>query len=197
MSDRVDPSPGIRRAVLKKYAEVAADPAGRFPYPVGRDSARTLGYAPEWIDAVPAGVVEAFVGVGNPFRLQRPEPGWSVLDAGCGSGFDAFVAAALVGSSGRVVGLDLSPEMLARARAAWPPAWLEFIEGSLERLPFDDGFFDLVISNGVINLAPDKDAAYREIFRVLRPGGRFAAADLVQKKELPPEVLADPEAWST
>lgn len=189
-----------RNAVKERYRAVAEQPEGHFSYPIGRESARGLGYAAEWLDAVPSHVVERFVGVGNPFSIREPAGGERVLDVGSGCGLDAFVAAALVGPEGRVVGLDLTVEMLDVARAALAESQLshlEFREGSVEELPFAAAAFDQVISNGVLNLVPDKDAAFREIHRVLRPGGTFAAADLLVIETIPEEVLADADAWST
>jgi len=189
----------IRRSVRKKYAAVSRKPGGHFPYPVGRRSALKLGYARPWIDAAPRPAVDRFVGVGNPFLLRRPRPGDRVLDAGCGAGMDAFVAAGLVGPAGRVVGIDLTAEMLAPARralAASGPGNLTFRRASVEKLPFPDRSFDLVVTNGVLNLVPDKDAAYGEIRRVLRPGGILAAADLLVVNAVPEEILSDMDAWS-
>lgn len=189
----------IEMAVLEKYRSVAISPRGKFSYPVGRESALKLGYEPEWLDRAPPEVVERFVGVGNPFSLRKPGTGERVLDVGCGSGLDAFIASALVGPTGRVAGLDLSAEMLewprktaARSRAEN----LAFEEGSGERLPFPDGAFDLVISNGTLNLVLDKGAAFREIARVLRPGGTFAAADLIVIETVPEKLVQDANAWS-
>ena len=190
----------ILKTVREKYSAVSREPAGKFSYPVGRESALGLGYAPEWLAQLPAEIVDRFVGVGNPFSIRKPRPGERVLDVGCGCGFDSFVASGLVGPEGRVVGLDLSPEMLAFAREALgtrPLPNIEFKDGSVEALPFEDGSFDLVISNGVLNLVPDKNAAFREIHRVLRPGGTLAAADLLVIESIPEEVLADSDAWST
>lgn len=186
----------LRRAVREKYRSVAQQPEGPFPYPVGRASALGLGYDPEWLEAVPDDVADRFVGVGNPFSIQRPERGARVLDLGCGSGLDVFVAAALVGAEGHAAGVDLTPEMLE-----WPwqhaAANTEFHEASVEALPFEDHLFDLAISNGALNLVPDKDAAFKEIFRVLAPGGVFAVADLLVTSTVPEEVLKGMDAWST
>jgi arsenite methyltransferase len=189
----------IEMAVLEKYRSVAKVPRGQFSYPVGRESALKLGHEPEWLDTSPPEVVERFVGVGNPFSLRRPGPGERVLDAGCGCGLDAFVASLLVGPKGRVVGLDLSNEMLEVSRNALArsnPGNLGFEEGSVEQLPFADGSFDLVISNGVLNLALDKRAAFREIARVLRAGGIFATADLLVIDTVPEKLIQDVNAWS-
>ena len=189
----------IRSAVRDTYRLVSKRPSGVLPYPVGRESALGLGYQRDWLESISADVVERFIGVGNPFEVRRPDDGERVLDVGCGCGFDSFVASLLVGARGHVVGVDLTPEMLEfarRASVAWPFRNLQFMEGSVENLPFEDGSFDLVISNGVLNLVPDKDAAFRQLSRVLGPGGSFVAADLLVDEAIPEEVLADKDAWS-
>jgi len=171
----------IRQGIAEKYRKVAVSPQGLFKYPTGQESARGLGYPPDLLDAIPLAVRERFVGVGNPFALGPIRPGEAVLDLGCGAGFDAFVAAQLVGPAGRVVGIDLSPEMLAIAEAELREAkspQIEFQVAQVEVLPFPDTSFDVALSNGVLNLIPDKAAALREIFRVLRPGGRLQACDI-------------------
>ncbi len=195
-----DRARALRRDVRARYAEVAASAEGRFPYPVGRASAERLGYDPAWLDALPREVLDRFVGVGNPFRVHRPRPGDRVLDLGCGTGTDTLVAARLVGPCGRATGLDLAPEMLAVARAGAAGAGranASFHEGSIETLPFGSSSFDVAISNGVLNLVPDKPRAFREIARVLRAGGVLAAADLVVVASVPPEVLCSKDAWSS
>ena len=191
---------GIRSSVRGKYRAVARDPAGQFPYPVGVEGLARLGYDPAAVAALPPEVAGRFVGIGNPLSLRPAAPGERVLDAGCGCGADAFLSARAVGPSGRVVGVDLVPEMLEAPRAAAAAAGLrhlEFLEGDLERLPLPDGSFDLAISNGALNLVPDKDAAYRELARVLRPGGVLAAADLAVVASIPAETLRDMDAWSS
>ncbi len=190
----------IEAAVREKYRAVARRPDGQFGYPVGREGAERLGYEGAWLDRAPADVVAGFVGVGNPFGVRRPDAGQRVLDAGCGCGLDSYVASMLVGAAGAAVGVDLSEEMLERPRRglpSWTPRNLEFRAGSIADLPFEDASFDLVVSNGVLNLVPDKDAAFREIARVLRPGGTFAAADLLVVADVPQALLADMDAWST
>jgi SAM-dependent methyltransferase len=179
----------LRLAVRSKYREIAREPAGHFPYPIGRGSALGLGYEPGWLDAAPGEVVDRFVGVGNPFVVERPAPGEAVLDVGCGCGLDVFVAARW---AERAVGLDLTSEMLAV-----PGVRARFVHGSAEAIPFPDARFDLVISNGALNLVPDKDRAFREIARVLRPGGRLAVADLLVEESVPKDLLEDMDAWST
>jgi len=190
----------LRDAVREKYRDVSRDPGERFPYPVGRESALGLGYEAAWLDAVPASIVDRFVGVGNPFRVDPPAPGDHVLDLGCGSGLDVLVAAQLVGAQGRVVGVDLTPEMIEGAELAAEDGSLGNIDlqvGDVETLPFEDGGFDLVFSNGVLNLVPDKDAAFREAWRVLKPGGRFVIADLLVTETVPQILLESLDAWST
>jgi arsenite methyltransferase len=190
----------IRNAVKLKYRQVAKCPTGYFAYPVGTEGALKLGYDPSWIKSVPEAVVSRFVGVGNPFSIRAPKPGDRVLDAGCGCGFDTFIAAAMSGISGRAVGIDITAEMIEVAKSAsgaFKAGDVEFREGSIEQLPFEDGCFDLVISNGVLNLIPDKQRAFEEIARVLRPEGALLAADPLVIETIPPEVLASTDAWST
>jgi arsenite methyltransferase len=186
----------IRKGIAEKYRKVAVSPEGMFQYPTGEVSARGLGYPPELLAAIPQRVRERFVGVGNPFSLGPVNSGEAVLDLGCGAGFDAFVAAQLVGAPGRVVGIDLSPEMLAVAKAGQAEAGfpqIEFREAAVEALPFADRSFDVALSNGVLNLVPDKPAALREIFRMLRPGGRLQACDIgLVGDRMPP----DKTPWS-
>jgi ubiquinone/menaquinone biosynthesis C-methylase UbiE len=186
----------IRQGITEKYRKVAVSPAGLFKYPTGEQSARALGYAAEIVSGIPQVVRDHFVGVGNPAALGPIVPGEAVLDLGCGGGFDAMVAAQLVGPTGRVVGIDLSPEMLAVASAALaetPYSWVEFRQGEGEALPFPDTSFDVALSNGVLNLIPDKPRAVREISRVLRPGGRLQACDIGLVRDEPPP---DKAQWS-
>ena len=186
----------IRQAIADKYRQVSVSPQGLFGYPIGEAGALGLGYPPELVARVPGYVRERFVGVGNPFALGEIRAGEAVLDLGCGAGFDAFVAARLVGPSGRVAGVDLSPEMLACAETARGAAGLphvEFREAAAEALPFPDADFDVAISNGVLNLIPGKPAALAEIFRVLKPGGRLQVCDMGLAGETPPP---DKSPWS-
>ncbi len=190
----------IRSSVISKYREVAVKAEGHFPYPTGRESALKLGYDISWLESIPAEVVERFVGVGNPFSIRMPKPGERILDAGCGCGMDAFVSSILAGPEGHVSGVDLTAEMLVLPRTIAERSErrnLEFREASIEELPYKDSIFDLVISNGVLNLIPDKKAAFSEIARVLRPDGTLAAADLLVTEKIPPEVASSKDAWST
>jgi arsenite methyltransferase len=181
----------IRQGVADKYRKVAVSPRGLFRYPTGEASALGLGYPPVLVARVSGAIRERFVGVGNPFALGPVRAGEAVLDLGCGAGFDALIAAQIVGPAGRVAGVDLSREMLAVAEAARAQADIprvEFREAAVEALPFPEASFDVALSNGVLNLIPDKPAALREIFRVLRSGGRLQACDIgLAGDEPPPE----------
>ncbi|HSB69549.1 MAG TPA: methyltransferase domain-containing protein [Candidatus Methylomirabilis sp.] len=186
----------IRQGIAERYRKVAASPAGLFRYPTGEASALGLGYPPERLAAIPPAIRERFVGVGNPLALGAIRPGESVLDLGCGAGLDALVAAQIVGPTGRVVGIDLSRELLAVAEAGRMQAGfahVEFREAAIEALPFPAASFAVAISNGVLNLVPDKPAALREIFGVLRPDGRLQACDIGLVGDTPPP---DKAPWS-
>ena len=187
----------LKREIKKTYASVSQEPAKDFVFPTGRPWAEDLGY-PEELANVPDTAVESFAGVANPFTLGRLALGERVLDLGCGAGTDSLVAAQMVGQSGRVTGIDMTPEMLAKARAsaAEMGANVEFVEGEVERLPFADESFDVVISNGVIDLVPDKDAVFGEIFRVLAPGGRIQIADVTIQNPVSEEGRRDIDLWT-
>ncbi len=182
-----------------KYSEVAQSASGKFSYPTGREGACALGYDPALIDAALPSLLESFCGVGNPFSLFPIQPGSVILDVGCGAGFDLSVAARLTGPEGMVHGVDLTEAMAARARENLHKAGIANVRvqqvGS-ESLPFKDNTFDAVISNGVINLSPDKETLFCEINRVLKPGGWFGFADVVLEKELPQGMAGSAEAWS-
>lgn len=199
MSDMlVDPSV-LREQVREKYREVATDPAATFHFHTGRPLAARLGYPAAVVDALPDAAVESFAGVGNPFLLRTLEPGERVVDVGSGSGFDGIVAAGQVGPDGRVVGVDMTEEMLDKARrtaAHLGLAHLEFRSGLAEAMPVPDGWADVVISNGVINLCPDKAAVFAEIHRVLRPGGRLQFADIANGRPVPVEAMREVDLWT-
>ena len=190
-----------RDAVRKWYGErfaPSSPPSYRPAYPTGRDGAEGLGYDPKILDAAPPGLVEAFCGVGNPFLLGGVAAGASLLDVGCGAGFDCFVASSLVGPSGRVEGIDLTPEMVSRASHHLSEAGAVTASvqvASAESLPFPDESCDVVTSNGALNLVPDKPLVFREIHRVLRRAGWFQFADVV-RVHAPSDEHGDPDAWS-
>jgi SAM-dependent methyltransferase len=189
----------IRNAIRSKYAEVAVSAAGKFNYPTGKDGAKALGYDPAVIESADPRLLESFCGVGNPFTLGKIGPGDRVLDFGCGAGFDLFIAARLVGAGGLVCGIDLTQEMVERARENLSRAGIRGFEVKKvdsETIPYPDDLFDVVTSNGVINLSPHKQACFKEIHRVLKRGGRFQFADIVLENELPAGVAGSLEAWS-
>jgi len=181
------------------YEEVALEPGREFHFETGRPLAERLGYPPAELDRIPAGAIESFAGVGYFLDLAAIAPGETVLDLGSGGGIDAFLAARQVGPEGQVVGVDMTPEMLAKARDNANRVGavnVEFKLGEIESLPVGDRSVDVVISNCVINLSPDKPRVFREAFRVLRPGGRIAISDIVASAPLPPQIARDPAALS-
>lgn len=189
----------LRAAVREHYAEVAEDPVnGDFHFHTGRAATTRLGYAEELYEGLPEACIEAFAGVANPFAWGLPRPGERVVDVGSGGGFDAMIAARAVGDEGAVVGVDMTPAMLERARRNAEAAGItniDFREGFAEEMPVPDGWADVVISNGVLNLVPDKVAAYEEVVRVLRPGGRIQIADVCVEVEVPRDARSDIDLW--
>jgi SAM-dependent methyltransferase len=188
----------LKHEIRKTYARVSAEPETDFIFPTGRAWAEDLGY-PEELTQVPESAVASFAGVANPFSLGRLRPGERVLDLGSGAGTDSLVAAQMVGAEGRVVGIDMTPEMLGRARDSAAAAGLgnvAFVKGEAEQLPFPDETFDVVISNGVIDLIPDKDAVFAELFRVLRPGGRLQIADVTIQRPVSEEGRRNIDLWT-
>jgi arsenite methyltransferase len=186
--------------VRQMYRAVAENPSGSYHFEMGRGLAERLGYRPAVLDRVPAGAVESFAGVGYVFDLAGLGAGETVLDLGSGSGMDAFVAATLVGPAGRVIGVDFTAEQLAKARRLAGDAGVdhvEFREGRIENLPVDDASVDCVISNGVINLSPDKGRVFHEAARVLRPGGRLAIADIVSETPFTDSIVRDTDLWAS
>lgn len=188
----------IREKIQEKYAQVAAGAPSCFRYPVGAEGAKKLGYPPELWQDFPEALINSFCGVGNPFSLGPVNPGDSVLDIGCGAGFDACVAARLAGPDGQVAGIDATPRMIDRARenlVRLGQANVSLEVAEAETLPFPEAHFEVVISNGVFNLALDKARALSEAYRVLKPGGRFMVADMVLVQDLPPERDKKIENW--
>ena len=189
----------LRAAIRAEYAAVAEHPDQGFHFHTGAHLAAILGYPEEWIAALPPSAVESMAGTGNPFALGELRPGERVVDCGSGAGADSLIAARLVGPGGWVIGVDMTPEMLAKARANAELVDLrnvEFREGVIEALPVPDGWADVVISNGVLNLVPDKTLALGEIFRVLRPGGRIQLADIVLDRPVPGGSKSDVSLWT-
>lgn len=189
----------LRLEIRKEYAEVARNPSKGFHFHTGRQLARVLGYQDQWLDAVPEASVESFAGVGNPFSLGAIRPGERVVDVGSGAGMDSLIAGGMVGPKGRVVGVDMTPEMLRKARKAASQAGLgnvRFRHGYAESLPVPDGWADVVISNGVVNLCPDKLAVFREMYRVLKPGGRLQIADITVQSAVPESAKVDISLWT-
>ena len=194
----VEPA-ALRASVREKYREVAVHPDGAFHFHTGRLLAALLGYDPEWVAALPDRAVESFAGVANPFSLRPISRGNRVVEVGSGGGFDSIVAAHLVGTDGRVIGVDMTPEMLAKSQETARLLGLghvEFREGLAEELPVDDGWADVVISNGVLNLVADKDRAFAEICRVLRPGGHLQFADIAVGRPVPAEAVCNIDLWT-
>jgi len=194
----IDPE-ALRAQVRGKYREVAVDPGASFHFHTGRDLAMRLSYDAAAVGALPDRAVESFAGVGNPFSLRPLAPGERVVDVGSGAGFDSFIAAGQVGPGGQVVGVDMTPEMLAKSRQTAEALGLghaEFREGLAEALPVEDGWADVVISNGVINLCADKRAVFAEIRRVLRPGGRLQFADIANGRPVPVAAMRDVDLWT-
>jgi arsenite methyltransferase len=189
----------LKCEIKKTYARVSQEPDDDFIFPTGRAWALDLGYPPDLLARVPEAAAESFAGVANPFVLGTLERDEIVLDLGSGAGTDSLVAAQMVGPQGQVAGLDMTPEMLAKAQAAaaeMGASNVRFVEGEVEMLPFGDESFDVVISNGVIDLVPDKDAVFSEIHRVLRPGGRIQIADVTIQNPVSEEGRRNIDLWT-
>jgi len=195
----LDTTEEIRSAVKKRFAKIALSPDQERKFPVGPASAKRLGYDPQEIDAFPISVTESFCGVGNPLGLGDLNAGQSVLDLGSGAGLDSLLAARWVGPTGKVVGVDMCEEMISKARRNACLLGLrnvEFLHAEIEKLPLPDGSVDVVISNGVFNLCPNKPGVLAEAFRVLRPCGRLQMADILLRDDVTPEEVANKGEWS-
>jgi arsenite methyltransferase len=189
----------LREQVKDKYKEVATTPDGEFHFHTGRVVAARCGYKEEEYDSLPDNAVESFAGIANPFALRDVQTGETVVDLGSGAGFDCFVAAKKVGPEGRVIGIDMTDEMLDKAQATaneMEMDQVEFKKGFIEELPFKDSEVDVVISNGVINLSPEKHKTFEEIYRVLKPGGYLQFADIANSKPAPQAAVDDIDLWT-
>ena len=189
----------LRDEIQREYTEVACDPSKGFHFNTGQRAAEINEYDPEWIEPIPSDVVESFAGMGNPFSLGALQPGEHVVDVGSGAGLDSLIAARMVGVDGHVIGVEMTAAMIEKARAAADEMGvdqIEFRDGYMESLPVPDSWADVVISNGCINLAPDKSRVLNEMFRVLRPGGRLQIADVTVLKPVPHEAKQDIDLWT-
>jgi SAM-dependent methyltransferase len=188
----------LRDAIREEYRVVATEPERGFHFHTGRPLARMLGYDDAWLAGIPEATVASFAGTGNPFGAGPLGPGERVVDVGCGAGIDTLIAARMVGEHGRVIGVDMTPAMLERARTsvrAMGTTNVEIRDGYAEALPVDAGWADVVISNGVLNLFPDKLAGLLEMARTLRPGGRLQLGDILVEKTVPDDAKRDIDLW--
>jgi len=196
----VDVDTGIlRKAIQDEYREVAENPGKGFHFHTGRTLTRIVGYKDEWFEGVAETAIESFAGTGNPFAMGILASGEKVVDVGSGGGIDSLVAARMVGAGGIVIGIDMTPAMLKKARAAAVESGLanvEFRHAYMEEIPVSDGWADVVISNGVLNLTPDKQTVLGEMYRVLRPGGRLQIADILVAREVPQEAKKKIDLWT-
>lgn len=204
MSDSLQTEPGLdlgylRQAIQEEYTAVARDPERGYHFHTGRPLASLLGYDDDWLEGLPEGSIASFAGTGNPFRIGQLRPSERVVDVGSGAGIDSLIAAKMVGPDGHVIGVDMTPAMLERARKSTIEAGLghvEFREGLAESLPVPDGWADVVISNGVLNLLPDKLAALQEMVRVLKPMGRLQIGDILVQQAVPADAKQQIDLWT-
>jgi arsenite methyltransferase len=189
----------LREAIREEYAEVANYPTKGFHFHTGRPLARILEYRDEWLEGIPESSIESFAGTGNPFSLGELRPGERAVDVGCGAGMDSLIAGRMVGPEGRVIGVDMTQAMLEKARGAANETGLENVEfhqSYAEELPVPEGWADVVISNGVLNLMPDKAAVLDEIVRVLKPDGRLQIGDILVQKAVPESAKRKIDLWT-
>jgi SAM-dependent methyltransferase len=189
----------LRCQISDKYTAVATSPHAGFHFHTGASLAEMLGYPVEQYKRLPQGTIDSFAGTGNPFSMGALRSGETVVDVGCGAGFDTLIAAAMVGPSGRVIAIDMTEAMRRKAAAAAREVGyrnVDIREGYAEALPVDDKSADVLISNGVINLTPDKERVMREVYRVLKPGGRLQVGDIVVHKLVPQDAKDDIDLWS-
>ena len=187
----------LREAIQEEYDVVACEPGRGFHFHTGRPLAEILGYRAEWLEGLPEGPIESFAGTGNPFSLGPLTPGERVVDVGCGAGIDSLIAARMVGPEGAVIGIDMTESMLEKARASAKTLGnVEFILGFGEELPVPDRWADVVISNGVVNLMPDKHEVLTEMARVLKPGGRIQIGDILVDRPVPENAKEKIELWT-
>ena len=204
MSDSLQAEPSLdlgrlRQAIQEEYAAVARDPGRGYHFHTGRPLASILGYHDDWLEGLPEGSIASFAGTGNPFRIGQLQPGERVIDIGSGAGIDSLIAAKMVGPDGQVIGVDMTPAMLEMARKSTSEAGagnVEFREGLAESLPVPDGWADVVISNGVLNLLPDKLAALQEMARVLKPSGRLQIGDILVQQAVPEDAKQQIDLWT-
>ena len=189
----------LKDEIIRMYEEVADDPSAEFHFYHGREAAELFGYDAELLDRAPAGAVASFAGVGNPHERADLQPGETVLDLGSGAGLDSIIASWGVGSTGKVIGVDLNPTMClkAQANAAATGTEMECHEGRMEEIPLPSDSVDVVISNGVINLSFRKRKVVEEMYRVLKPGGRISITDIVSGKQLTQSIVNDPKLWAS
>jgi arsenite methyltransferase len=189
----------LRTAIQEEYQLVAVEPGRGFHFHTGRPLAQMLGYRDHWMEGIPERAIESFAGTGNPFSIGELQPGENVVDVGSGAGLDSLIAARMVAPGGRVIGVDMTPAMLEKARRAAQAAEmgnLDFRQGYAESLPVDDNWAEVVISNGVLNLAPDKAAVLEEMARILKPGGRLQIGDIIVQKQVPDDAKAKIDLWT-
>ena len=204
MSDGLSTEPSLdlghlRQAIQEEYTPVARDPGRGYHFHTGRPLASLLGYHDDWLEGLPEGSIASFAGTGNPFRIGHLRPGERVVDIGSGAGIDSLIAAKMVGPSGQVIGVDMTQAMLERARKSASEAGagnMEFREGLAESLPVPDGWADVVISNGVLNLLPDKLVALQEMARVLKPTGRLQIGDILVQQAVPEDAKQQIDLWT-